>query len=168
MPWKSASKIELSKKQEQILMEYASGTHTPLHLKKRSQIVLNAAKGLSNNDIEKDMRIDPTTVKRWRDRYSTHHEELKRVELETPRNIRKVITKVLSDEQRPGGPPTFSDEQVAAIIALACEDPAAIGLPFSHWTPGLLQQQAIKRGIVVSISGRHISRFLKRTRLKAS
>ena len=31
MPWKSATKIELSKKQEQILKEYAAGTHVPLH-----------------------------------------------------------------------------------------------------------------------------------------
>jgi putative transposase len=47
---------------------------------------------------------------------------------------------------------------------MACEDPAKFGLPFSHWTPELLQIEVIKLGIVKSISVRHIGRFLKRKR----
>ena len=164
MPWKSARKIELSKKQERILKEYALGTHTPLHYKLRSQIILNAAKGLTNNAIEKNMGLDPTTVKRWRDRYGSQYEELKRAESETPHKLRSRIEKILSDEQRPGSPSTFTDEQVAAIIALACEDPVKLDLPFSHWTPGLLRIEAIKCGIVESISVRQVGRFLKRKR----
>ena len=162
MPWKSATKIELSKKQEQILKEYASGSHTPLHLKIRSQIVLNAAKGLTNNAIEKNMDLDPTTVKLWRDRYGKQYEELKRAEAETPRKMRSIIEKILSDEQRPGCPSRYTDEQVASIIALACETPAKLDLPFSHWTAGLLRIQAIKLGIVDNISVRQVGRFLKR------
>jgi len=162
MPWESAKKVVLSEKQEQILKEYAAGTHTPLHLKTRAQIVLKAAKGWTNNSIEKDMDLDPTTVKRWRDRYSAQYEQLKHTEAETPRKLRSMIEKILSDEQRPGGPPTFTDEQVAAILALACEDPATRRLPFSHWTPGMLQREAIKLRIVQSISVRQIGRFLKK------
>ena len=162
MPWKSATKVELSEKQEQILKEYAAGTHTPLHFKTRAQIVLKAAEGCTNNSIEKDMGLDAVTVKRWRDRYSARHEELKQTEAETPRKMRSIIEKILSDEQRPGGPPTFTDGQVAAIVALACEDPAQRGLPFSHWTPGLLQIEVIKLRIVDSISVRQIGRFLKK------
>ena len=89
-------------------------------------------------------------------------EELKRIELETPHKLRSAIEKILSDAQRPGGPPKFKDEQVAAIIAMACEDPSNFDLPFSHWTPELLQIEVIKRGIVESISVRQIGRFLKR------
>ena len=162
MPWKSATKIELSKKQEQILKEHASGSHTPLHLKTRSQIVLNAAKGWTNNTIEKNMGLDPSTVQRWRDRYGKQHEELKRAEAETPHKIRSIIERILSDEQRPGCPSRYTDEQVAAIIALACENPAELELPFSHWTVGLLRIEAIKLRIVDSISVRQVGRFLKR------
>ena len=162
MPWKSATRIELSKKQEQILKGYASGSHTPLHLKTRSQIVLKASKGWTNNTIEKDMDLDPSTVKRWRDRYGNHYEELKRAEMETPREMRNIIEQILSDEQRPGSPSKFTDEEVAAIIALACEIPEKLDLPFSHWTPGLLRIEAIKRGIVNSISTRQVGRFLKK------
>jgi transposase len=168
MPWQTASKIELSEKQERILTEIASGTHTPLHLKTRAQIVLFAAKGWSNNTIEENMDLDSKTVKRWRDRYSGQYEELKRIEAETPYKTRSAIQKVLSDEQRPGAPPEFTDEQVAAIIAMACEDPAKLDLPFSHWTPTLLQIEVKKLGIVEDISVRQIGRFLKRKRFKTA
>ena len=167
MPWKNATKVKISKKQEQILKEYEAGTHTPMHLKTRAQIVLKAAKGWGNNSIEKDMGVDAKGVKRWRDRYGAKHEELRRAEAETPHKIRSLIKKILSDEQRPGRPSTFQDSQVAAILALACEDPEKRGLPFSHWTPGLLQIEVIKLGIVESISVRQVGRFLKRKRFTA-
>ncbi len=168
MPWKTATKVELSEKQEQILKEYAAGTHTPLHLKKRAQIVLKAAEGRTNNSIEKDLGLAAKAVKLWRDRYGARHEELKRTEAETPRKMRCVIEEILSDSQRPGCPCTFTEGQVAAILAMACEDPEKRGLPFSHWTPGLLQMEVIKLGIVESISVRQVGRFLKRKRLTAS
>jgi len=168
MPWKIAAEINLSEKQKRILTENAVGTHTPLHIKTRSQIVLNAAKGWSNNTIEENMGIDPKTVKLWRDRYSTQYEELKRIETETPHKMRSAIMKTLSDAPRPGKPSKFKDEQVAAIIALACEDPSVLGLPFSHWTPEILQIEAMRLGIVKSISVRQIGRFLKRKRFTAT
>jgi putative transposase len=168
MPWKTATTIILSEKQKQILTENAVGTHTPLHIKIRSQIILNAAKGWNNNTIEENMDIDPKTVKLWRDRYSAQYEELKRIEAETPQKIRSAIVKTLSDAPRPGGPTKFRDEQVAAIIAMACEDPSKFNLPFSHWTPELLQIEVIRLGIVESISIRQIGRFLKRKRFTAT
>ena len=83
MPWQSASKIELSEKQEKILKEFANGSHTPEHLKKRSKAVLSAAEGQTNNSIERNLKMTPDSVKRWRDRYSQQHEELNRTEAET-------------------------------------------------------------------------------------
>ena len=49
----NSKKIVLSEKQERILSENAIGTHTPLHIKIRSQIILNASKGWSNTEIGK-------------------------------------------------------------------------------------------------------------------
>ena len=168
MPWKTASEISLSEKQERILTENAVGTHTPLHLKLRSQIILLAAKGWSNNAIQENLNVNPKTVKQWRDRYSIQHEELKRIQVETPHKMRSAIEEILSDEQRTGSPSKFTDEQVAAIIAMACEDPCTFDLPFSHWTPGLLRIEAVKRGIVENISVRQVGRFLKRKRFTAA
>ena len=72
------------------------------------------------------------------------------------------ILAVLSDEPRSGAPPKFTPEQVVAIVALACEPPADSERPISHWTPTELAAEAIKRGIVDSISPRQVDRFLAR------
>jgi len=168
MPWKSAERIEASEKEVAILSQMSSGTHTPLHLKTRSKIILMASQGLSNNAIRIAMNLRHGTVQKWRDRYLGMSTEIKRIEAETPHKMRASIELVLSDSPRPGSPPTFSDEQVAAIIAMSCEDPGKFDLPFSHWTPELLQIEAIKLGVVGSISVRQIERFLKRERFKTS
>jgi putative transposase len=162
MPWKKATPIEISEKEKIILTEKAKGTHTPLHIKIRSKIILKAAEGKTNNAIEREMDINSETVKIWRDRYGGQKEELKKAEAESPHKMRDLIEEILSDAPRPGTPPKFLDEQVAAIIALSLEDPARLGLPFSNWTPELLQVEAIERGIVESISVRQVGRFLKR------
>jgi putative transposase len=48
------------------------------------------------------------------------------------------------------------------IMALACETPEVAGRPVSSWTPHELADEAIKRGIVTSISPRTVERFLSR------
>jgi transposase len=73
----------------------------------------------------------------------------------------------LQDLPRSGSPGKFSAEQLAQIIALACEDPQASGYPVSHWIPKEVAAEAIKRGIVASISARQVGRFLKRGRVAA-
>ena len=71
-----------------------------------------------------------------------------------------LVLEVLSDGQRRGAPVKFSAEQVAAVLALACEAPADSGLPVSHWTPSELAREAVRRGLVESISARQVDRFL--------
>jgi len=168
MPWPKASEIYLSDREKEILEQFAKGTHTPMHLKQRSQIILLANEGHTNNHIESTLRITARTVKIWRDRYHERSEEIKKAELETPRKLRQTIEVVLSDLQRPGTPATFTDVQVALIITMSCEEPSKYGLPVSNWTPSLLKQTAEELGIVKSISTTQISRFLKRKRFKAS
>jgi hypothetical protein len=50
---------------------------------------------------------------------------------------------------------------------VACEDPQESGRPVTHWTPQELADEAIKRGIVTSISPRSVGRFLKGGGLEA-
>jgi hypothetical protein len=52
-------------------------------------------------------------------------------------------------------------------MAIACEPPESSGRPISHWTPGEIAAEAIKRGIVETISERHVGRFLKSGRPQA-
>jgi hypothetical protein len=78
------------------------------------------------------------------------------------KDLEKLIIGILTDEDRCGAPPKFTPEQIARIIALACESPADSGIPVSHWTPPELAREAVKRGIVESISARQVDRFLAR------
>jgi putative transposase len=165
---KRATEIKLSEKQQKILRGLESGRHSPVHLKQRAQIVLLANAGNTNNAIEREMRIGGEKVTRWRNRYSLAAQELSLIESEKPKNLKGVIIKTLSDAARPGAPSTFTDEQAACIILLSCELPEKLGLPFSHWTPSLLREEAIRKGIVDSISTTQISRFLKRKRFKTT
>jgi putative transposase len=53
-------------------------------------------------------------------------------------------------------------------IALACEPPEASGRPISHGTPRALAEEAGKRGIVGTLSKRHVGRFVKSCRPPAA
>jgi len=168
MPKIKAVAINLSEHERKILTQIQSGTHSPLHLKKRSEIILLASEGEGNSSISRKINMKRSQVSEWRNRYSSSYEELNKTEAETPRKLRGVIEKILSDLPRPGAPSTFTDEQIACIIALACELPENLGLPFSHWSPSLLRKEAINRGIVESISAVHVGRFLKGAGFKAA
>jgi len=167
-PRKQAAQIRLSDKERKILTKLNEGTHSELHLIERAGIILLADRGESNNGIERAMRLCGNTITKWRDRYSQAREELARVEKDEPRKLHATIEKILSDAPRSGKPANFTDEQVACILALACEQPEQLDLPFSNWTPSLLRDEVIKLKIVDSISAKHIGRFLKRARFKAT
>jgi hypothetical protein len=168
MPKKQAKEIKLNEHERAILTQMKNGTHTEEHLKKRSEIILRASAGESNRNISRETKIDRGSVREWRNRYAKASEELSKTESETPKKLRVLIEQVISDAPRSGAPSTFTDEQIACIIALACELPESLGLPFSHWSPSLLRKEVIDRGIVESISAVHIGRFLKGARFKAS
>ena len=51
--------------------------------------------------------------------------------------------------------------QVAQIIGVACELPEESDRPVTHWTPREVADEVIQRGIVESISPRHVDRVLK-------
>jgi hypothetical protein len=121
-----------------------------------------------NNEIERTISIDSEMITLWRNRYAAAEKELAITEAENPRKLRSVIEKLLSDTPRSGRPPTFTDVQVAKIIALSLQNPGELKLPFSHWTPALLKDEAIRSGIVSSISESQVRCFLKGKRFKAA
>ena len=52
----------------------------------------------------------------------------------TDQDLERLIIGVLTDVTRSGAPRRFSAEQVAGIIALACELPADSRWHTGHWT----------------------------------
>jgi len=154
--------IHLSSRQRTLLENLNKGMHSPLHFIERSSIILMAADGVNNKEISRRTGFNRNTVRKWRDRFAQALPEINKTESEHPHKLKSLIESVLSDEHRSGGPCTFTPEQVAHIIAIACQSPKDHDVPLSHWTPSELARQAVKQGIVDSISPRQVGRFLKR------
>ena len=60
----------------------------------------------------------------------------------------------------PGGPPGFPPLQRAEIVRLACLEPIAKGLHFTHWASKDLARQAVEDGIIPAVSDRMIRAIL--------
>jgi len=159
-----AVEVEVTARQRTVLEALARAKRTSQQLAERCRIVLMSAEGRPNLHQAEALGVNRQRVRRWRGRWAAAREALAAAEQEgiSDRDLEQMLVAVLSDEERSGAPPTFSPEQVAAIIALACEPPVDSGLPVSHWTPPELAREAMKRGVVESISPRQVDRFLAR------
>lgn len=144
--------IELSDEIKAGLVKLERRPSTPQRRAQRAHMILRASEGQNNAQIGREMGIATDAVRKWRKRW---------VELERVPLAEVSLEARLSDKARRGAPGKFRAEQMAQIIALACEDPPASGYPVSHWTPKEVAMEAIKRGIVDRISPRQVGRFLK-------
>lgn len=157
--------VKVSKRQRAILEKWVRNLRadTPYRLVERCRIVLMSAKGLSNSEQARRLNVDRQRPGRWRRRWAAATERLAGAEAEgvSDRDLADLLAKALSDSQRPGIAPKFSAEQLTMIIAVACEQPEQSDRPVTHWTPSELADEVIKRGIVDSISARHVDRLLK-------
>jgi len=120
---------------------------TPQQLALRARIILLAADGIGNRDSARRLGITVQTVRCWRRRWSGAPD--------------LALAERLADALRPGTPPTFTPEQICAILALACEPPEASGIPITHWSQSALAREAVKRGLVETISHGSVGRFSK-------
>lgn len=158
--------ISITASERQVLEPLARAKTAPQRLVERCRIVLLSADGLTNETQAEKLGIDRQCVRRWRHRWAKARPALDAAARReaSAKDLEKLIVGILTDDERPGAPPKFTPEQITGIIALACEPPSDSGLPLSHWTPPELAREAIKRGLVDSISPRQVDRFLaKRT-----
>ena len=119
----------------------------------RARIVLAAADGANNGQITRLLDVSLDMARRWRDRWLALQ----------PASLDDLpVADRLSDAPRPGKPVRITAEQVAQIVALACDPPADSQRPISQWTSRELADEIQNRGIVATISGRHAARLLKR------
>lgn len=162
MPTPKATEISLSAPQRQCLLELSGKTTNPYRLVRRASLILGAAEGESNSHLSRQWQIDRNQVRAWRQRWLDNQAKLKLCEEEDPSGVelKKQVLSLLSDLHRPGVPVTFTPEQVVQIVALACEKPEASGRPVNRWTPAELADEAVKRGIVTSVSASSVRRFL--------
>jgi len=157
-----AAKVIISERQQDVLKSMAQSRSCPQGLAHRAEIILLAFEGLKNEQIAERLGCERHGVGIWRQRWQQAFEQLVVIECtEKPSALRQAVSEALGDLPRAGCGGTFTAEQIAQILAVACEPPDKSDRPVSHWTPRELTDEVIKRGIVPSISVRHVGRFLK-------
>ncbi|WP_193619386.1 helix-turn-helix domain-containing protein [Fimbriiglobus ruber] len=157
-----AAKVVITERQQQVLQTMAFSRNCPQGLAHRAEIILLAFEGLTNEESAQKLRCERHGVGIWRTRWQKAFPRLTVIEcVEKPPALRDAIEEVLGDLPRAGCGGTFTAAQIAQIIAVACEPPEKSGRPVTHWTPRELTDEVIPRGIVASISVRHVGRFLK-------
>ncbi len=169
MPSQQAKPLHVSPLQQELLQRMVHRATSAQRLVKRARIILEAAEGTSNTQIAEHQQVDYETVRRWRDRWHAAEARLQAIEATGKQKLlSQAIEVLLTDEQRPGAPATFTFEQFMQIMALACETPTASDRPVGSWTSRELADEAVKRGIVEQISPRTVERFLKGERFTAA
>jgi putative transposase len=159
--------VAITDKQREILEELLRKRSTPQDHVYRIQIILLASQDVGNRTISKQIKLDRSTVKLWRNRWSTMESTLNIAETKGGENeLRKKLDEFLSDSPRSGAPGIFTAEQICQIIAVALKPPADCGVPISHWTSQSLADEVVKQKIVPAISASSIARFLKSSRSK--
>src|SRR5690349_3777073 len=91
----------------------------------RARIIVFLADGLNNSEVARAAGVHLDTVRQWRRRWDAVRD--------VPLADLDVAAR-LDDAPRPGTPARITPEQVARIVALACEAPGEAGLPISQWS----------------------------------
>jgi transposase len=137
MPLPRAVPVTLTAAERRTLKKRARGAKTCWRDRLRALIVLAAARGRDNARIAADLGITTDTVRKWRGRFAARGLD------------------GLKDLPRSGRPRRISEAARAAVVALACQLPAATGVPLAHWTGPELAAELTAQGLVsepVSVS----------------
>jgi putative transposase len=163
------ARLAISERQQEVLQSMVWSRSCPQGLAHRAEIILLAFSGLRNEAIAERLGCERHGVGTWRRRWRKAFPRLVVIECtEKPPALREAIGQVLGDLPRAGCGGKFTAEQIASILAVACEPPENSDRPVTHWTSRELTDEVLKRGIVPSISVRQVGRFLKGGRTPAA
>jgi transposase len=140
--------VLLNDSEETTLRRVAQSARAPHREVLRARIVLAAAGDTPNAQIAAALGVHVDTVRKWRRRFS------------------KDGLTGLRDRPRPGRPRRFAPATVAEVKALACELPATSDTPLAKWSCPELAREAVKRGLVVSVSASTVRRWLANDAIK--
>lgn len=153
----------MTDQQRQLLTLISRSPSCEHRLVLRARILLACASDPCNETVAQTCDTNRETVRKWRRRWLDAQPVLTAAEAggEGAPALRDALHTLLTDTARGGRPPTFTPEQMTQLIALACSKPTEAGREGTHWTPRELADELQQRGIVASISPRHVGRFLK-------
>lgn len=145
-----ATPIVLSDEERSELERLIRSHSAPQQLARRARMIVLLADGAGVGETADELKVWRKGVSCWRARWLAAASG-------TP------VAERLADAPRPGAPATITPEETCAIVAMACERPDDGGVPLSHWSASDLAREAVRRGIVTSISPRSVGRILKRS-----
>jgi transposase len=149
MPAARACPITLTGSIRRVLKRRARGQKTPHRDRVRARIVLLAAARCANAAIAAELATTEDTVRKWRGRFAEQGLE------------------GLVDRPRSGRPRRFTAVQAAEVKSLACQLPAATGVPLSLWSAPELAREAVARGVAPDgISSATVRRWLAADAIK--
>lgn len=149
MPAACACPITVTGSIRRVLKRRAQAQKTPHRDRVRARIVLLAAARHTNADIAAELHVTADTVRTWRGRFA------------------ELGLEGLVDRPRSGRPRRFTPVQVAEVKSLACQLPAATGVPLSLWSAPELAREALARGIAPEgISPATVRRWLAADAIK--
>jgi transposase len=138
--------LKLSKEDRQYLLGLLKKGMLPVRVFKRARTLLLYDEGKTSPEIVDALGIGEETARRTAKKYLT-----------------EGLERALTELPRPGGVRVLDEKQEARIIAMICAKP-----PKGHarWSISLIVTEAVKRGLVESISAETIRRLLHRHELK--
>jgi putative transposase len=145
-PRSNAHPVHLTRSERKRLKDLTSRGFESARVLKRARILLLLADGWAPSDVPEAAGAGEATVRRTRRKYEEGG-----------------VENALYDRPRPGQPRVVSQAQEAAIIAMVCTEPPA---GCARWTVRLIHEEALRRGIVASISREPIRLLLRDHDLK--
>ncbi len=142
MPALRAVPVTLTAAERKTLKKRVRGAKTAWRDRQRAQIVLLAARRWPTAAIAGRLSIAEDTARKWRGRFAARGLD------------------GLADAPRCGRPRRISAAERAAICSLACQLPAATGVPLSRWTGPDLAAELASRGLTGPVSASSILRIL--------
>ena len=149
MPLLAADPVIVEPAQREALEALVRARSTSQQLALRARMILRAADAVGVRESARELEVWPKTVRYWRGRWR-----------QAP--PAQSVPERLADAPRSGAPATYTPEQICAVIAMTCEKPSESERPISHWSQREIADEAIRRGLVPSISQRSVGRFFKK------
>jgi len=149
MPLLSADPVSVLPEQREALEKLVRTHSTAQQLVLRARMIMHAAEGIGVRESARELGVWPKTARYWRKRWRQADDK-------------HSVCERLADAPRSGAPPTYTPEQICAVVAMTCEKPSDSERPISQWSQREIADEAIRRGLVSNISQRSVGRFLKK------